>query len=401
MYNKHRQNRTTPGEHAPRRRMRKGEIPVKKLGFGMMRLPLNDPKDQKNIDFDQVCKMVDAFMAKGFTYFDTAFVYHMGESEHIVRRAVVERYPRDKFTVATKLFMVQIDSEEAQEKMFAEQLEKVGVDYFDYYLLHNLNVAHYDKAKKFGSFEFISRKKAEGKIKNIGFSFHDKADLLDEILTAHPEVDFVQLQINYIDWDSDNVQSGKCYDVCVKHGKPVVVMEPIKGGTLAGIPEEAAEVLKAANPDASIASWAIRYTASLDNVMVVLSGMSDRAQVEDNIGYMDDFKPLTDVERAAIAKVVEIINAKIAVPCTSCRYCVDGCPMSIPIPRFFGLYNSYKQFGDASRSHFWYGMETQSDKVGKASACVACGQCESACPQHLEIINTLKDVAALFEVPAE
>ncbi|MBQ8974433.1 MAG: aldo/keto reductase [Oscillospiraceae bacterium] len=368
---------------------------MKKLGFGLMRLPLTDPKDQRSIDFEQLCKMVDTFLDRGFTYFDTAYVYHSGDSEKAVKRAIVDRHPRDSFTLATKLPMFMIDSYEKQEQIFNEQLEKCGVDYFDYYLLHAMSAENLKTAKKFDSFKFVLEKKAEGKIKKVGFSFHDTPEVLEEILTAFPEAEFVQLQINYLDWDSNNVQSRACYEVCVKHNKPVVVMEPVKGGTLAAVSDEIKGMFSELRPELSPAAWAIRYVASLENVMVVLSGMSNIQQLEDNTGYMQEFEPLTQPEYDAIAKAVDIIKASIAVPCTACRYCVDGCPMSIQIPDLFDIYNNYKLFGDAYNYEFNYNSTVA--EGGKPSDCVACGQCEGICPQHIGIIDTLKDVAATFE----
>lgn len=367
---------------------------MKKLGFGMMRLPLPDPKVQGQVDLDQVCRMVDLFLERGFTYFDTAYMYHDYQSERVVRKALVERHPRDSFTLATKLPTMQLKEAADQERIFREQLEKCGVEYFDYYLLHNLGKDHYAIAQRLNSFEFIQQKKEAGLVRKIGFSYHDNAELLDEILTAHPEVDFIQLQLNYLDWESENVQSRKCYEVAVKHGKPVVVMEPVKGGNLVDLPEEAVKLFQSAHPDWSVPSWAIRFAASLENVMVVLSGMSSLAQVEDNTGYMGDFHPLTAQERQVVDQVTDILNKETAIPCTACRYCVEGCPQHIAIPDYFALYNAKRRTGGITQLVYYTNLTREN---GKASDCVECGQCEGACPQHISIIQWLKEVAKTYE----
>ncbi|MDE5708539.1 MAG: aldo/keto reductase, partial [Alistipes sp.] len=359
---------------------------AKKLGFGCMRLPLTDPKDFTKVDMAQFERMVDTFLERGFTYFDTAYMYHEFQSEKIVREALVARHDRSSFTLATKLPTMFLKAEGDQERIFAEQLEKCGVEYFDYYLLHNLNVANYRNVKRFDSFAFAARMKAEGKIRHIGFSFHDNAELLDEILTAHPETEFVQLQINYIDWDNESIQSRKCYETARRHGKPVVVMEPVKGGTLARLPEEAEALFRTVRPELSPASWAIRYAASLEGVMMVLSGMSSMEQLEDNTSYMQHFEPLSAEERVAIEQAVGIINRSIAVPCTACRYCVEGCPKKIAIPEYFALYNNLKQSlnrGFAVQSVYY---ENLAQTHGRASECIACRKCEKSCPQHLPIV---------------
>ena len=368
---------------------------MQKFGFGLMRLPTVDGQ-YTQIDIPAFQEMADAFIKAGGTYFDTAWPYHGGNSERAFKEVVVKRYPRDSFTITDKMPMYAVNTTDDLPKIFNEQLERCGVEYFDYYWLHALGSGNYEKAQQTNAFDFIARMKAEGKIKHIGFSFHDDAGLLERILTDHPEVEYVQIQLNYLDWDDPTVQSGKCYEVCRKHGKPVMVMEPIKGGSLASIPEEADQILKEQRPELSTASWAIRFAASQENVKIVLSGMSNMEQMKDNLSYMKDFQPLNEAENTALQKATEIIRASIAVPCTACRYCVSEakCPKNIAIPDVFAIYNNLKRFSGPQGmvAATYYANLTESH--GKAGDCIGSGQCEKHCPQHLPIRDYLRQVSA-------
>jgi hypothetical protein len=363
---------------------------TKKLGFGAMRLPLLNPEDKTSIDQNTLNQMVDAFMAAGFNYFDTAYPYHEQMSESAMRKALSDRYDRSQYIFADKMPTILVKSAEEYPLYFNRQLERTNVGYFDYYLMHNMGKDRYAKTEAFGGFAFAERMKAEGKIRNFGFSFHDDADTLDRILTEHPEVDFVQLQINYLDWENKIIQSKKCYETALRHNKPVIVMEPVKGGTLANLPQEAAKLLSDYNPDASAASYALRFAASLDNVMMVLSGMSLPEQVADNTALFDNLTPLNDTEKHLLAQVVDIIEHSTEIPCTSCGYCTEVCPRNIPIPQLFGLYNNYKinnNFSNMYHNRIVYNR-------GKSSDCIGCRQCEKNCPQHIAIPDYLKKIAA-------
>ncbi len=371
---------------------------TKKLGFGLMRLPSLDSNDPSKIDIEQTCKMVDTFLERGFTYFDTAWMYCGFESENAIRQALVERHPRDSYTLATKLHSGFIKTKDDRDRIFNEQCKKTGVDYFDYYLIHDINTHSIETYNKLDCFNWIIDKKEKGLVKHIGFSFHDGPELLDQVLTMHPEFEFVQLQINYLDWDSAGVQSRLCYEVACKHNKPIIVMEPVKGGTLANVGEEVEKLFKDYHQDWSIPSWAIRFVASLDQVKMVLSGMSTLDQVIDNTNYMADFTPINEDELEVIHQAVHLINKNIVVPCTGCSYCTDGCPKNIAIPKYFSLYNAdlqeVKSKGWTPQGEYYNNL---TKTFGKASDCIACRQCENVCPQHLEIVKYLKDVANHFE----
>ena len=368
----------------------------KKLGFGLMRLPLTDANDKGSIDIEALKEMMDTFMEQGFTYFDTAWMYCAFKSENAVKEALTDRYPRDRYTLTTKLHASYLKKKEDRDRIFEEQRQKTGVEYFDYYLLHAIDQELYSIYNEMDCFNWLIEKKKQGLVKHIGFSYHDSAEFLDQVLTEHPEMEFVQLQMNYLDWESADVQSRKCYEVAIKHGKPVIVMEPVKGGTLADVPAEVRESFAAYHPDLSVSSWAIRFVASLDNVAMVLSGMSNMEQLMDNISYMKEFVPMNAEETELVHKAAEMIKDSIAIPCTGCSYCTEGCPMQIAIPDLFRVYNKSKR-GEITDVEANEEYRQLTESGGKARECLACGQCQVACPQHLEIINYLNDVAKCME----
>ena len=356
---------------------------MKNFGFGCMRLPMID----KEVDHKQFCEMIDLFMENGFTYYDTARVYIQGKSELALKECLVKRYPRESFIIADKLSGSCFEKQEDIIPFFNSQLEALGVEYIDYYLMHCQMQRNYDKFMNAKAYEIAAQLKKEGKIKHLGFSFHDNAEFLEKILIDHPEVEFVQIQFNYLDYDSVNVESKKCYDVCRKYNKDVMIMEPVKGGELVNLPLKAQEIINKLEKGSN-ASYAIRFAASFDGVIMVLSGMSDLNQMKDNISYMKDFKPLTDYEKQELFKVAEVIKENKFIPCTGCRYCVDGCPKQIKIPDMFSILNT-KILNKNYNPNAYKELTVSS---GLASDCIKCGLCEKECPQNLPIRELLEKV---------
>ena len=370
----------------------------KKFGFGCMRLPLLDKENPTSFDYAHIEAMFDAFIAGGYSYFDTAYTYHGYKGETAVRKALVERHPREDFQLATKLPLRDMKSNEHLPVILQEQLQNSGVDFFDAYLLHNMGRLVYPRCRDFKVFDFLAQMKDEGKIRLAGMSFHDKPELLAQILEQDGSVlDFIQLQVNYVDMEQGNVQSRRCMEVAAEFNKPVIVMEPLKGGALVNIPEEGEAILRSIHPDATPASWAFRFAAMQPGVELVLSGMGTIEQVQENMALFDNLTPLNDQELDAIAQVRDMILERTAFACTSCEYCMPDCPMNIAIPHYFALYNSAKQFpgGFASQNAYYFNLATS---YGKASECIECGQCEAVCPQHLPIRDYLKLVAEKYEV---
>lgn len=363
-----------------------------KLGFGLMRLPEKDG----SIDLETVCGMVDKYLAAGLTYFDTAYVYHGGKSEVAARECIVKRYPRDSFTLATKLPGWSLKTEADRDRIFNEQCERAGVDFFDFYLLHSIENGHnHEVYERLNCFEWGLQKKKEGKIKHFGFSFHGTPALLEKVLDDHPEVEFVQIQLNYNDWDNPVIASGKLYEILHSRNIPIVVMEPVKGGTLANPVPEVKELFEAARPGASAASWALRFVASLPGVMTILSGMSTPEQMADNVATFTNFEPLSDSEQEVIKKAHEIMLGTPTIGCTACRYCTDGCPMNIKIPDIFRIVNAMRMYKETWRANNLYNSSIA--PTSRASDCIACGQCEGVCPQHLPIIELIKEASEIFD----
>lgn len=365
-----------------------------KLGFGCMRLPQTDPKDPKAIDLEQVKQMVDAFLAGGGTYFDTAYVYHEGTSEVALREALVKRHPRESYTIATKCLAWAQPSAEAAKACLDTSLERLGTDYVDYYLLHNVGGDRTAKFDEYGLWEWAQQKKAEGVIRHVGFSMHDGPEALEALLTAHPEMDFIQLQVNYLDWENPVVQARRCMEIAQAHNVPVTIMEPCRGGRLADLPERVAQPLLAARPDLSQASWAYRFCYNLPNVITVLAGMSTIGQMEQNLAEWHAAEPFSPAEEKALAEANGILEKIAAIPCTNCRYCVKDCPQHVAIPEIMGLLNLEAQ---TENNEFARGLYSWQAAPGKASDCIQCGLCESMCPQSINIIEQLETAADHFE----
>ena len=371
----------------------------KNFGFGCMRLPMLPDGE---VDLEQCEKMADLFLQNGFNYFDTAHGYLNGKSELAIREFLAKRYPRESYILTDKLTDPYFRSEADIRPFFQTQLDACGVSYFDFYLMHAQNADNFEKFKKCRAYETALELKKEGKIRHFGISFHDKAEVLDRILTEYPQIEIVQIQFNYVDYEDASVESGKVYEVCEKHDKPVIVMEPVKGGTLVNLPDAAQKVFdelqKGQDEKLSNAGYAIRYAADFPNMRMVLSGMSELTQMQDNISFMKEYRHLTTEEKTAIRKVCEVFRSQNLIPCTSCHYCVEEnhCPKNILIPDMFALLNSKKQFASWNQDYY-YGNVLTINGHGRAGACIKCGKCEQVCPQKLPIRKLLTQVAQEFE----
>lgn len=365
----------------------------KNFGFGCMRLPMKEIDGKRAVDYKEFSDMVDEFIGAGFNYFDTAHGYLGGLSETALRDCLVKRYPRGAYILTNKLSASFFNSEEDIRPFFESQLEACGVEYFDFYLMHAQERGNYEKYRKCRAYETAFELKKEGKVRHVGISFHDTADILERILSDYPELDAVQIQFNYADYEDASVESRKCLEICRRHGKPVIVMEPVKGGSLVKLPDEARTIFDSLG-GGSYASYAIRFAASFDGIAMVLSGMGNMDMMRDNLSYMTDFKPLDDAEWGAIEKVCEVFRAQDIIPCTDCKYCTEVCPMHIPIPALFACLNGKRAFKNWN-TDFYYEVHTEDGP--KASDCIKCGMCEKACPQHLKIRSLLLDVEKEFE----
>ena len=365
----------------------------KNFGFGCMRLPMME--NGTDVDIAETTKMVDTFLEQGFNYFDTAHGYLGGKSELALKECLISRHKREEYILTDKLTMPYFNKQEDIRPFFESQLEACGVEYFDFYLMHAQSKDIFEHFKKCRAYETALELKEEGKIRHFGISFHDRAEVLDEILQEYPQIEVVQIQFNYLDYEDPAVQSRKCYEVCRKYNKPMIIMEPVKGGNLVNLPADAKQILDDLHGTGSTASYAVRFAASFEGVMMVLSGMSNLEQMQDNLSYMKDFKPLDETEMEAVKEVADVFHSKHMIPCTACRYCIEGCPKKISIPDLFACMNAKTVFHDWNADYYYSNVHTVHN--GKASECIRCGKCEKVCPQHLQIRELLQDVAKEFE----
>lgn len=369
---------------------------MKKLGFGLMRLPLIN-EEENEVDIKTLQELVDYYMQEGYNYFDTAHTYLNGNSEKAIKQVLSDKYPRSSFFLATKLPIFNLEKEEDMEEIFNEQLERCGVEYFDYYLLHNVSTKHIEKFTEIDAFKFVKDKKEEGKIKHIGISLHDTPEFLEKILIKHPEIEFVQLQINYLDWTDNIIQSKKLYDIACQYDKKILIMEGLKGGALSNIPNEAKKLLYKYDKSKSAVSWSFRFNLSLENIMVILSGMNRMEDLKENIEIFENFTPLNKEEYLVLDEVRKIINSYSKIKCTSCNYCISHCPKNINIPYFFELYNSQKVLNQTHSLGMYYRNYTSQKNKNKASECIKCESCIDSCPQKIDIPKELENVVKTFE----
>ena len=367
-----------------------------KFGFGCMRLPLTDENDPASINQELFNEMVDIYMEKGFNYFDTSYAYHNGTSEIAIKKAVVERYPRESFKICDKMPTWALTSKDDNEKFVNEMLERLGIDYFDVFFIHNINVPWLELAEKSNTFEYVKKMKEEGTAKKIGISFHDNAKLLEKVLKKYSDIlDIVQLELNYLDWEDPSIEAHKCYDLCVKYGLDVYVMEPLKGGVIVNPSQEIKDEFKNYNSEKSIASFALRFCASLDNVKMVLSGMNKMEDLMDNCDTYENFKVITDDEKEFLSKMANKLYETLAVPCSECGYCIKECPSLIPIPKYFNIYNASKNQPESNIYRLYY--DKLADEEVPADDCTYCGTCLDYCTQKIDIPEELENVCKHFE----